>query len=208
MMPGGLLFLRRKGLECGTSAFPRAPGPVVRAPRCSQSIWSRPSRSPRRLPRLRVSPIDRSARRRIALTPSSQTATLIILPSRDVVAAAPPYYSEPRRRRQPARAVPREVYELAAASERPASSDAGQGVPGRHGPRRPRPADAQGVPPRQTADVVLYDRLVSPAILDLVHDGAHMLYVGKQAGFHTRTQDEIEHMPPRVRARRAPRWCA
>jgi uroporphyrin-III C-methyltransferase len=46
----------------------------------------------------------------------------------------------------------------------------------------------------QTADVVLYDRLVSPAILDLVHDGAHMLYVGKQAGFHTRTQDEIERM--------------
>jgi uroporphyrin-III C-methyltransferase len=46
----------------------------------------------------------------------------------------------------------------------------------------------------QTADVVMYDRLVSPAILDLVHDGAHMLYVGKQAGFHTRTQAEIEKM--------------
>ena len=46
----------------------------------------------------------------------------------------------------------------------------------------------------QTADVVLYDRLVSPAILDLVHDNANMLYVGKQAGFHTRTQDEIEQM--------------
>jgi uroporphyrin-III C-methyltransferase len=46
----------------------------------------------------------------------------------------------------------------------------------------------------QTADVVLYDRLVSPAILDLVHPQAHMLYVGKQAGFHTRTQDEIEKM--------------
>ena len=46
----------------------------------------------------------------------------------------------------------------------------------------------------QTADVVLYDRLVSPAILDLVHEEAKMLYVGKQAGFHTRTQDEIEAM--------------
>jgi len=46
----------------------------------------------------------------------------------------------------------------------------------------------------QTADVVLYDRLVSPAILDLVHRDAKMLYVGKQAGFHTRTQDEIEAM--------------
>ena len=46
----------------------------------------------------------------------------------------------------------------------------------------------------QTADVVLYDRLVAPAILDMVHADARMLYVGKQAGFHTRTQDEIEAM--------------
>jgi uroporphyrin-III C-methyltransferase len=46
----------------------------------------------------------------------------------------------------------------------------------------------------QTADVVLYDRLVSPAILDLVSKECKMLYVGKQAGFHTRTQDEIEAM--------------
>jgi siroheme synthase len=40
----------------------------------------------------------------------------------------------------------------------------------------------------QTADVVLYDRLVSDDILQLVHGGARMVYVGKQAGFHTRTQ--------------------
>ena len=46
----------------------------------------------------------------------------------------------------------------------------------------------------QTADVVMYDRLVAPAILDLVSPDAHMLYVGKQSGFHTRTQDEIEQM--------------
>ena len=67
-----------------------------------------------------------------------------------------------------------------------------------------------------TADVVLYDRcggavrgaascrafcqsaegwrgcrLVSPDILQLIHGGAMMVYVGKQKGFHTRTQDEI-----------------
>jgi siroheme synthase len=40
----------------------------------------------------------------------------------------------------------------------------------------------------QTADVVLYDRLVSDDILQLVHGGARMVYVGKQAGYHTRTQ--------------------
>ena len=46
----------------------------------------------------------------------------------------------------------------------------------------------------QTADVVLYDRLVSPQILDLVSTNSTMLYVGKQSGYHTRTQDEIEAM--------------
>lgn len=46
----------------------------------------------------------------------------------------------------------------------------------------------------QTADVVLYDRLVSPEILELVNGSARMVYVGKQSGFHTRTQDEIHQL--------------
>lgn len=46
----------------------------------------------------------------------------------------------------------------------------------------------------QTADVVLYDRLVSADILRLVHGGARMVYVGKQAGYHTRTQEEIHQL--------------
>eukprot|EP00882_Tetradesmus_deserticola_P012095 GHRQ01012814.1.p1 GENE.GHRQ01012814.1~~GHRQ01012814.1.p1 ORF type:complete len:310 (+),score=150.11 GHRQ01012814.1:661-1590(+) len=46
----------------------------------------------------------------------------------------------------------------------------------------------------QTADVVLYDRLVSDDILQLVHAGARMVYVGKQAGYHTRTQAEIHQL--------------
>eukprot|EP01024_Parvocaulis_polyphysoides_P000058 TRINITY_DN10014_c1_g1_i1.p1 TRINITY_DN10014_c1_g1~~TRINITY_DN10014_c1_g1_i1.p1 ORF type:complete len:372 (-),score=26.16 TRINITY_DN10014_c1_g1_i1:273-1388(-) len=46
----------------------------------------------------------------------------------------------------------------------------------------------------QTADVILYDRLVSSDILKLVHGGALMVYVGKQKGFHTRTQEEIHEM--------------
>jgi len=46
----------------------------------------------------------------------------------------------------------------------------------------------------QTADVVLYDRLVSNDVLNLVHEEARMVYVGKRAGFHTRTQDEIHEL--------------
>ncbi|KAH7290817.1 hypothetical protein KP509_30G065300 [Ceratopteris richardii] len=46
----------------------------------------------------------------------------------------------------------------------------------------------------QTADLVLYDRLVSTEILDLVHAGARLLYVGKAAGYHSRTQDEIHQL--------------
>jgi len=45
----------------------------------------------------------------------------------------------------------------------------------------------------QSADVVLYDRLVSDDILRLVHGGARMVYVGKQAGYHTRTQVSPGH---------------
>ncbi|GBF93063.1 uroporphyrinogen-III C-methyltransferase [Raphidocelis subcapitata] len=44
------------------------------------------------------------------------------------------------------------------------------------------------------ADVVLYDRLVSDDVLALVHGGARMVYVGKQAGYHTRSQDEIHEL--------------
>jgi siroheme synthase len=35
---------------------------------------------------------------------------------------------------------------------------------------------------------VLYDRLVSNDVLDLVGEGARLLYVGKTAGYHSRTQ--------------------
>lgn len=41
------------------------------------------------------------------------------------------------------------------------------------------------------ADVVLYDRLVTPEILSYVNPSARMIYVGKTAGFHTRPQEEI-----------------
>lgn len=41
------------------------------------------------------------------------------------------------------------------------------------------------------ADVVLYDRLVSQDILSFVNPRANMVYVGKEAGFHTRSQHDI-----------------
>lgn len=43
----------------------------------------------------------------------------------------------------------------------------------------------------QSADVVVYDRLVSPAILELIPDGVTRLSVGKASGSHSMPQDEI-----------------
>ncbi|NOT85235.1 MAG: uroporphyrinogen-III C-methyltransferase [Methylococcaceae bacterium] len=43
----------------------------------------------------------------------------------------------------------------------------------------------------QQADVVVYDRLVSPAVLDLVRRDATKLYVGKQRDNHSMPQDSI-----------------
>jgi uroporphyrin-III C-methyltransferase/precorrin-2 dehydrogenase/sirohydrochlorin ferrochelatase len=43
----------------------------------------------------------------------------------------------------------------------------------------------------QQCDVVLYDRLVQPAILDLVRREAERIYVGKRRSFHSVRQEEI-----------------
>lgn len=43
----------------------------------------------------------------------------------------------------------------------------------------------------QIADLLLYDRLVSNDVLDLVSPDARLLYVGKTAGYHSRTQVKI-----------------
>lgn len=62
------------------------------------------------------------------------------------------------------------------------------------GPGDPGLLTIRAVELMRRADVVLYDRLVSPEILDYVNDGATMVYVGKEKGFHTRSQSEIHEL--------------
>jgi len=46
----------------------------------------------------------------------------------------------------------------------------------------------------QSADVVIYDRLVSDAILEQIPTGVSKIYVGKKTGNHTLPQEEINHL--------------
>ena len=46
----------------------------------------------------------------------------------------------------------------------------------------------------QQADVVLYDRLVAPAIVELVRKEAQRIYVGKRSDSHTVPQSELNSM--------------
>jgi uroporphyrin-III C-methyltransferase len=44
------------------------------------------------------------------------------------------------------------------------------------------------------ADVVIYDRLANPEILEMTKDGCEFVYVGKEDGRHTLPQDEINEV--------------
>jgi len=50
----------------------------------------------------------------------------------------------------------------------------------------------------QQADVVVYDRLVSPPILDMVRRDAEMIYAGKERNRHTLTQESINQLLVRL----------
>ena len=50
----------------------------------------------------------------------------------------------------------------------------------------------------QKADVVVYDRLVSPAIMDLVRRDAEIIYVGKARAQHTMRQENINQLLVRL----------
>ena len=50
----------------------------------------------------------------------------------------------------------------------------------------------------QQADVVVYDRLVSPAVLDLVRREAERIYAGKERDNHALPQEDINHLLVRL----------
>lgn len=50
----------------------------------------------------------------------------------------------------------------------------------------------------QQADVVVYDNLVSPSVIRLIHGGAEKIYVGKQTNRHTLPQGEINQLLVRL----------
>ncbi|MCH9299315.1 siroheme synthase CysG [Pantoea allii] len=52
----------------------------------------------------------------------------------------------------------------------------------------------KGLQQIQQADVIVYDRLVSDAVLDLVRRDAERVFVGKRAGHHCVPQDEINQL--------------
>jgi len=53
----------------------------------------------------------------------------------------------------------------------------------------------------QKADVVLYDNLVQPAIVDMARREAERIYVGKRKGAHTLEQEEISDLLVRLASR-------
>lgn len=56
------------------------------------------------------------------------------------------------------------------------------------GPGDPELLTIKAVRAIEKADLILYDRLVSNDVLELVRPDARLLYVGKTAGYHSRTQ--------------------
>jgi uroporphyrinogen III methyltransferase / synthase len=62
------------------------------------------------------------------------------------------------------------------------------------GPGDPRLATVRAVELIETADVILYDRLVPASLLDRARERAQLIYVGKQAGKSSITQEEINRL--------------
>lgn len=62
------------------------------------------------------------------------------------------------------------------------------------GPGDPGLITVKGYSCLEKADVVVYDRLVSPKLLKHIKEDCKLIYVGKSAKVHTKTQDEINEI--------------
>ena len=62
------------------------------------------------------------------------------------------------------------------------------------GPRDPDLLTLKAARLLQTADVVVYDNLVGPGVIRMIHGGAEKIYVGKQTNRHTLPQAEINQL--------------
>ncbi|KAL5226347.1 hypothetical protein ABZP36_014612 [Zizania latifolia] len=88
---------------------------------------------------------------------------------------------------------------LRASRGRGSKGEGDGGGPGRvalvgTGPRDPELLTLKAVRAIKATDLVLYDCLMSNDVLDLVGESARLLYVGKTAGYHSRTQEEIHEL--------------
>ncbi len=66
----------------------------------------------------------------------------------------------------------------------------------------------KGLQQIQQADVVVYDRLVSDDIMNLVRRDADRVFVGKRAGYHCVPREEINQIPAAGSAKRQTRGAA
>ncbi|MDQ3395072.1 MAG: uroporphyrinogen-III C-methyltransferase, partial [Bacteroidota bacterium] len=62
------------------------------------------------------------------------------------------------------------------------------------GPGDPELFTLKGISTLKAADVVLYDALVNEDLLSYIPESALKIYVGKRAGNHSLTQDQINHL--------------
>ncbi|MFQ6093897.1 MAG: uroporphyrinogen-III C-methyltransferase, partial [bacterium] len=62
------------------------------------------------------------------------------------------------------------------------------------GPGDPDLITQKGLRCLQKAEVVIYDHLVNPRLLEETQKGAELVYVGKKAGRHTRAQAQINRL--------------
>ena len=91
---------------------------------------------------------------------------------------------------------------------RPATADGAPVLPGTvtlvgAGPGDPELLTVKAVKALQAARLVLYDHLVSPAVLDHLSPDAERIYVGKESSRHTLPQASIIELMVKLARRRA-----